>query len=111
MKVEETKTAIKSLAKIVEERKETFATLNDASTQSASAKEVFREGNQSKLIKLGVALIVFPEPTPISEIVGGSMVAAGVVKKGIRNRAAFAEDVGKDFKKALKELSLARELL
>jgi hypothetical protein len=39
------------------------------------------------------------------------MVAAGAVKKGIRNRATFAEDIGKDFKKALKELSLSRELL
>jgi hypothetical protein len=111
MKVEETKTAIKSLTKIVQERKETFATVNDARTQSASAKEVFREGNESKLIKLGVALIVFPEPTPISEIVGGSMVAAGAVKKGIRNRAAFAEDIGKDFKKALRDLSLAKDLV
>ena len=60
---------------------------------------------------MGIALIVFPEPTPISEIVGGSLVAAGAVKKGIQNRAAFVEDIGKDFKKALRDLDLTKDLL
>jgi len=111
MRVEDAKTAIKALAELTEEKKESGRAIADVGSQAQATKKLFREGNQSKLIKLGVALIVFPEPTPISEIVGGSMVAAGAIKKGIQNRAAFAEDIGKDFKKALRDLSLTRDLL
>lgn len=111
MRLEEAKNAIKSLAELTEGRKELCKVVGDVASQAADAKKVFREGNKSKLIKLGVALIVFPEPTPISEIVGGSLVAAGAVKKGIQNRAAFAEDIGKDFKKALRDLDLTKDLL
>jgi hypothetical protein len=111
MRLEEAKNAVKSLAEVAEGRKELCKVVADVASQAADAKRVFREGNKSKLIKLGVALIVFPEPTPISEIVGGSLVAAGAVKKGIQNRAAFAEDIGKDFKKALRDLDLTKDLL
>ena len=111
MKIEEAKTAIKALAEVTEERRESCRAIADIGNQAAATKRLFREGNESKLIKLGVALIVFPEPTPISEIVGSTLVAAGAVNKGIQNRAAFAEDIGKDFKKALRDLTLTRDLL
>ena len=105
MNVEDAKTAIKAVAEVNEERKELRGTLIDNECAASCTKKLFREGNQSKLIKLGVALIVFPEPTPISEIVGTSFIAAGAVQKGIKSRAGFAEDIGKDFKKAVKELN------
>jgi len=111
LKLEDAKTAIKALSEVTEGQKESYGIISDVGKHAEDTKKLFREGNQSKLIKLGVALIVFPEPTPISEIVGGSMVAAGAIKKGIQNRAAFAEDIGKDFKKALRDLSLTRDLL
>jgi len=111
MKVEETKVAIKAAAEVNEERKELRDTLSGNGYAASSTRKLFREGNKSKLIELGVALIVFPEPTPVSEIVGSGFVAAGAVQKGIRNRAAFAEDIGKDFKKALKDLSLTKDLI
>ena len=83
MRIEDAKTAIKSLAEVTEGQKESCRIVAEVGNQAEATKKLFREGNQSKLIKLGVALIVFPEPTPISEIVGGSMVAVGAVKKGI----------------------------
>jgi hypothetical protein len=105
MAVEDTKVAIKAAVEVNDERKELCKTLSDNGAAASSTKKLFRAGNESKLIKLGVALIVFPEPTPISEIVGASFVAAGAVQKGIKSRAGFAEDITKDFKKAIKELS------
>ena len=111
MRVEEARTAIKSLTEVAEGQKEASRVVAEAGNQAGATKKVFRAGNQSKLIKLGVALIVFPEPTPISEIVGGSLVAAGMVKREMQNRAAFVEDVGKDFKKALRDLGSAKDLL
>jgi hypothetical protein len=111
MRNEEAKTAIKAIAEIIEGRIELCNVIDRTGKEAAATKALFREGNQSKLIKWGLTLIAFPEPTPISEIVGGSLVAAGAVNKGIQNRAAFAEDIGKDFKKALRDLSLAKDLL
>ena len=111
MKIEEAKTTIKALAEMTEGRKESCRTIADLDNQAGATKKLFRDGNKSQLIKLGVALIAFPEPTPVSEIVGGSLVVAGAVNKGIQNRAAFAEDIGKDFKKALRDLTLTRDLL
>ena len=109
MKVEETKAAIKAMAEDIKERNELIKAANGHSQVASDVKKVFREGNKSKLIKLGVALIVFPEPTPVSELVGAGFVIAGTVQKGIRNRAGFAEDIGKDFKKTVRELGLLRD--
>ncbi len=109
MKAEDAKTVINAVAKANEERKRLVDTLNDNVQVATNTRKVFREGNESKLIKLGVALIALPEPTPVSPIVGASFVAAGAAQKGIKNRSAFAEDIGKDLKKALKELSLTKD--
>jgi hypothetical protein len=109
MTVEDAKAAIAAAVEVNEERKELSNALSGNGCAASSAKKLFRTGNESKLIKLGVALIVFPEPTPISEIVGAGFVAAGVVQKGIKSRAGFAEDIGKDFKKAIKELSAMKD--
>lgn len=111
MKVEEAKALAKSVNAIAEGQKELCRAIADTGSHAATTKKLFREANKSKLIKLGIALIVFPEPTPISEMVGGSLVAAGAVKQGIQNRAAFADDIGRDFKKALKDLSITKDLL
>jgi hypothetical protein len=48
-------------------------------------KKLWRSGNKSRLIKLGVALIVFPELAPISETVGACFVAAGMIQKGVQS--------------------------
>ncbi len=111
VKVEEAKMATKALAEANEEKKRLVGTLSGNDSVACSTKNLFREANESKLIHLGVALIVFPDPTPITPIAGSSLVAVGALQKGIRSRAAFAEDIGKDFKKALKDLSLTKDLI
>jgi hypothetical protein len=55
-------------------------------------------------MKIGVALIMFPEPTPISETVGACFVAAGMVQRGIQSRAIYLEDITKTFKNTLKDV-------
>ena len=73
------------------------------------SKQLWRAGYKSKLIKIGVALVVFPEPTPISETVGACFIAAGAVQNAVRNRAFFVEDVKKTFQSAMKDISAIRE--
>ncbi len=60
--------------------------------------------NKSRLIELGIALIIFPEPTAISEVIGAGFIAAGTVKKGLQCRSLYLEDVTKTFKNTMKSV-------
>ena len=66
-------------------------------------KKLWRNGKHSWLIKAGVALIAFPDPT-ISDVVGTAFVAAGLVQEGVRRRSLHAEDVAKTFHRTMQEL-------
>ncbi|RJS81136.1 hypothetical protein CW707_04185 [Candidatus Bathyarchaeota archaeon] len=87
---------------------DTINSLKGAVKEAKTARQLWRNGNNSKLIKLGLTLIVFPEPTPISETIGSVLVAAGVVQKGIRSRTLYIEDVYKTFQNTLKEIRETR---
>jgi hypothetical protein len=104
MKTEEIKTATKTLNELNESYSDLFGALKGTTRDVEAAKKLWRTGNNSRLIKIGVALIVFPEPTSISDCVGACFVAAGAVQKGIQNRAIFLEDVTKTFKNTLKDM-------
>jgi hypothetical protein len=104
MKTEEIKSATKALHELNERYSDLFGALKGTARDVEAAKKLWRAGNNSRLIKIGVALIVFPEPTSISDCVGACFVAAGAVQKGIQNRAIFLEDVTRTFKKTLKDV-------
>ena len=108
MGIEHAKTATKALEELYENKKELAYSMNDMGRQVAATQKLWREGNKSKLIKIGLALIVFPEPTPISEIVGAGFVAAGMIQKGIQNQSIFMEDIKKTFQSTLKEIIASR---
>jgi hypothetical protein len=74
-------------------------------------KKLWRAGNKFRLVKIGVALIMFPEPTSISDCLGACFVAAGAVQKGIQNRAILLEDVTRTFRNTLKDVWAAKNSL
>jgi len=111
MKTEEMKATTKALNELNESYSDLFGALKGTARDVEAAKKLWRAGNDSRLIKIGVALIVFPEPTPISETIGSCFVAAGVVQKGIRNRAIFLEDIAKTFKNTLKDVWAVKDSL
>ena len=108
MKTEETRAAAHNAIECLRELSESYsdfaANIRGFSDELKNVGKLLRTGNKSRLIKLGLTLIVFPEPTPISETVGACLVAAGVVQQGIRNRALFVEDVPKTYTKTLKNI-------
>jgi hypothetical protein len=104
MKTEEIKSATKALNELNESYSDLFGALKGTARDVEAAKKLWRASNDSRLIKIGVALIVFPEPTPISETIGACFVAAGALQKGIQNRAIFLEDVTRAFKNTLKDV-------
>ena len=111
MQLEQAKTTIKSVKEIGNCRSETANEIKNMAQQVATTKKLWKEGNKSKLIKLGMALVVFPEPTPVSETVGSCFIAAGLIQKGIQSRSIFLEDINKTFKSTLKEICASKHNL
>ncbi|MDI6690935.1 MAG: hypothetical protein QME50_03585 [Candidatus Bathyarchaeota archaeon] len=104
MKTSELKTVVGALNELSESYADLMQAMKGTVKEVKATKKLWRSKNKSKLIKLGLALIVFPEPTPISETVGSILVAAGTVQQGIRNRAIYIDDIPKAFQKTLKEI-------
>ena len=104
MKPEQAKTAAKALKELNESYIELLGALKGTANTAKVTKKLWHGENNSKLIKIGVALIMFPEPTPISETIGACFLAAGAVQKGIQNRAIYLEDITATFKNTLKDV-------
>jgi hypothetical protein len=104
MKTERIKIVSKALNELSESGVDLLGAMKSTGNTAESTKKLWREGTKSRLIKLGVALIVFPEPTPISETIGACFIAAGAVQKGIQNRALYLEDITKTFKSTLRDV-------
>ncbi|PIU59520.1 hypothetical protein COS86_03840 [Candidatus Bathyarchaeota archaeon CG07_land_8_20_14_0_80_47_9] len=102
----------KAMADVLNELSESYADLTEAlkatSRHAKETKQLWRKGKRSVLIKVGLALIAFPDPT-ISDIVGSALVAAGMVQEGIRHRTLHVDDVYKTFQNTMKELRSAKE--
>ena len=108
MKPEDVKITASALNELSESYRDLLNAVNGTTRELMATRRLWKNGNESKLIKLGFALIVFPEPTPISETVGACLVAAGAIQKGIRSRTVYVEDVGKTFQSVFKELLKAK---
>ncbi len=103
MKTEE----IKTMTDVTKELSDCYAdlaiALNGTTDTVKASKKLWRSKNNSWLIKIGLALIAFPDPT-ISDIVGAAFVAAGAVQMGIRRRTVYVEDVYKTFTNTFKDI-------
>lgn len=103
---------IKTMGNVLNELNESYVDLlnamKEAGKEVKTTRNLWRNGNRSKLVRLGLALILFPEPTPISEIVGACFVAAGAIQKRIRERAIYIEDIYKTFQGTLKLIHATR---
>lgn len=76
---------------------ETLEVINEMSKDVNNAKKLWRDGYKSKLIKLAITLITFPEPTPISETMGAAVLVAGLIQNRIKKSTLHIEDVYKTF--------------
>ena len=90
---------------------ETLENLKDFSENLSSLKSLWKIGNKSKLVKWGLSLIILPEPTPISEIMGATLLSVGLIQQKIRNCGLHIEDVQKTFQEVFENLDELRERL
>jgi len=93
-----------SAAHRVEAARIMHSSMRDFVTELKSTQKLWRTGNSSALVKLGLLLIAFPDPT-VSDIVGSALVAAGLIQMKMKNSALHMEDVYKTFPTVLRELS------
>ena len=104
MKPEQVKAATQALNELSESYIDVIGAVKSTANTAADTKKLWREGNKSRLIKIGGSLIFFPEPTPISETIGACFIAAGAVQKGIKSRAIYIEDITKTFRNTLRDV-------
>jgi len=79
------------------------ASMQDFVRELKSTEKLWHRGNSSALVKLGLLLIAFPDPT-VSDIVGSALVAAGLVQMKMRSSALHVEDLYKTYPMVLREL-------
>ena len=104
MKPENIKAATEAVKELSESYVDVIGAVKTTAYTVKDTKKLWRAGNKSRLIKIGLSLIVFPEPTPISETIGACFVAAGAVHQGIKSRAIYMEDITKTFKNTMKDV-------
>jgi hypothetical protein len=111
MKTNDMKATVNALNELNESYVDLIQAMKGTIKEVKTTRQLWQDGNKSRLIKLGLALIVFPEPTPISETIGTFLVAAGAVQAGIRRRTIYVENVYKSFKDTLKEMRSIKDSL
>jgi len=112
MKREESKTIVELLKHYSRSRNQTTSTTESALSGYTgglrSTQKLWKQGSKSFLIKAGIAMIAFPDPT-ISDVIGSAMVAAGLIQMKMRNSALHVDDVYKTFPRVVKELGKIKE--
>jgi len=109
MKKDAAKTAVQALKELSESYVEVERAIKASNMQVNQLRKLSRNGHKSRLIKIGLALIVFPEPTPISETVGACFVAAGSIQQGIKNQSIYIDDIPKTLQQTLSEVRSFKE--
>jgi hypothetical protein len=110
MKTKDIKALNESLKELNESYADLLQTLTDTTKEVKATKKLWRKGGNSFLIKVGLALIAFPDPT-VSDIVGAALVAAGTVQMGIRKRTLYVEDVYKKLNTTFKDVLNTKDIL
>jgi hypothetical protein len=103
MKTDDAKVMVTVADELSESYVDLIQAIKDTTQGVKATKKLWRKGHNSRLIKVGLALIAFPDPT-ISDIIGSALVAAGTVQAGIRRHSIYVDDIFKTFQKTLREV-------
>ena len=109
--MEGAKQTTKALNELTESYAEVYSAIKSTARETAKTKKLWREGNKSRLIKIGVACIMFPDPSPVGEIVGAGFIAAGLVQKGIQKQSIYLGDIKKTFESTLRDVHSIKQSL
>jgi len=102
-KAEEIGTMVNTANELSESYMDLIQALKGTTREIKATKKLWRNGSNPILIKLGLALIVFPEPV-LSDILGTFLIATGTVQQGIRKRTIYVDNVYKTFQDTIKQI-------
>lgn len=108
MKTNEVRKLANTLNELNESYIDFLESMKESIKEVKEMKKLWKNGEKPWLIKFGLALILFPDPT-ISDVVGGLLIAVGTVQEGLRRRALHVDDIPKTFQDVLKELHATQE--
>lgn len=111
MKANDVQAAVDAVKELSVSYMDVVQTFKATAKDVKKAKQLWRAANKSRLIKIGLALIVLPEPTAISDAVGACFVAAGAIQQGIKNRSIYVEDITKTLRSTLREFVASKDSL
>ncbi|MEM2281710.1 MAG: hypothetical protein QXZ68_06980, partial [Candidatus Bathyarchaeia archaeon] len=83
MKTNDLKAVSEALKELNESYSDFLCSMGETVRNVKMAKELWHDGHKPWLVKLGLALIVFPEPVVI-DILRSLLIASGTVQSGIR---------------------------
>jgi len=103
MKREEAETMVTAVSELSKSYADLVQAVKGTAREAKAAKQLWRSGKNSILIKIGLALIAFPDPT-ITDVIGSFLVAAGTIQTGIRRHSLYVDDIFKTFQNMLREI-------
>jgi len=89
---------------------ETLKILKGVAKNARYAERLWKKGDDTKLVKIGLALIAFPEPA-VSDIIGTLLVSAGIVQAKMKRSALHIEDIFNTFQDVNRNLLRIRQEL
>jgi len=89
---------------------EALEVMHEMSKDMNKTQKIWRGENKSKFVKIAIALITCPEPTPISETIGAAVLVAGLIQNRVKNSALYVEDVYKTFQDVNKDILKIRQI-
>jgi len=85
------------------------AAVSDFTEELRYTQRLFRRNDRgSRLIKIGLALIAFPDPT-ITDVLGATLVAAGLIQNKVKRSTLQPEDFYKTLPEVVKQLRSIRK--
>lgn len=107
---------LKNLAVVLRELglsyEETLNIMRGIATDSPCIKRLWKDSEKAKLVKLGLTLIAFPEPTPVSETLGVFVLSLGMIQTKMERSALHIEDIYGTFQGVIGSLqTIKRELV
>lgn len=110
---ERLKKTINILRELGEDWRKNIIIINDVSRENETLLESIRrlskKSNQSKIVKIGLTLIAFPLPIVIDDVLGGFLLAVGLIQRQIKNSALYIEDIDKTFPRLVRDLQEIRQ--
>ena len=88
---------------------ETIEVIHEMSKDVNNAQKLWRSEKKSKLIKLALTMITFPEPTPISETIGAAVLVAGLVQNRVKKSTLHVDDIYKTFQEVNNDILKIRQ--